>query len=230
MSTPIEAYIRQAAAARGIDPDIAVRVAKSEGGLQNPVRQSDVVKNGVREPSFGPFQLYMNGGLGSRALAAGIDPRDPNQWRGGVDYALNEAAQKGWGQWYGSKAVGIAPFQGIGGAHPADISAASPYAGMADGPKGQEAYPAPSPFGSMAPPPVDNSIDPSVAKYAFADQKDTWANRLSKAGQAFDAPLQAAPRPAAWQGGPSAEQAGGLLKATSNTNQLAQMLLGRRIA
>lgn len=139
--SPIEQYIRQAAAARGIDPDIAVRVAKSEGGLQNPVRQSDVVKNGVREPSYGPFQLYMNGGLGSRALAAGIDPRDPGQWQRGVDYALNEAAQKGWGQWYGSKAVGIAPYQGISGAHPAGIGDPSPYAGMADGPKGQESYP-----------------------------------------------------------------------------------------
>ena len=71
----IEAYIRQAAIARGIDPDIAVRVARSEGGLSDPVRQSDVVKGGVREQSYGPFQLYMAGGLGSRALAAGIDPR-----------------------------------------------------------------------------------------------------------------------------------------------------------
>lgn len=80
-------YIRQSAAARGIDPDIALRVAMSEGGLKDPVRQSEVVKNGVREASYGPFQLYMGGGLGNKALEAGIDPRDPNQWRAGVDFA-----------------------------------------------------------------------------------------------------------------------------------------------
>ena len=111
----IEAYIRQAAIARGIDPDIAVRVARSEGGLTNPVRQSDVVRDGVREPSFGPFQLYMAGGLGNRALAAGIDPRDPSQWQAGVDFALDEAKRAGWGQWYGAAKAGISNRAGLGG-------------------------------------------------------------------------------------------------------------------
>ena len=111
----IEAYIRQAAIARGIDPDIAVRVARSEGGLTDPVRQSDVVRNGVREQSFGPFQLYMAGGLGNRALAAGIDPRDPDQWQAGVDFALDEAKRAGWGQWYGAAKAGIGNRTGLGG-------------------------------------------------------------------------------------------------------------------
>lgn len=90
-------YIRQSATARGIDPDIALRVAMSEGGVTDPIRQSGIVKNGVREPSYGPFQLYMGGGLGNKALEAGIDPRDPNQWRAGVDFALDNAATGGWG-------------------------------------------------------------------------------------------------------------------------------------
>lgn len=126
----IEAYIRQAAIARGMNPDVAVRVAKSEGGLTDPVRQSDFVKNGQREPSYGPFQLYMGGGLGNKALEAGIDPRDPNQWQRGVDFALDNAKKSGWGQWYGAARAGIGNSEGIGG--------------VTDGPKGQEVYtPAP---------------------------------------------------------------------------------------
>lgn len=120
--TEIEAYIRTAAIARGIDPDVAVAVAKSEGGLTNPVRQSDVVKNGRREPSYGPFQLYFGGGLGDQALKAGIDARDPNQWKQGVDFALNTAAKSGWGDWYGAKNTGIGNWEGIKGARPVGIS------------------------------------------------------------------------------------------------------------
>jgi hypothetical protein len=111
----IEEYIRNRAPIYGVDPGIAVRVAQSEGGLTNLIRQSDYVKNGVREQSYGPFQLYMNGGLGNRALAAGIDPRTPEgAWRG-IDFALAEAGKKGWGQWYGAKRVGIGNMEGIGG-------------------------------------------------------------------------------------------------------------------
>jgi hypothetical protein len=110
----IEAYIRQAAASRGIDPEVAVRVARSEGGLDNPTGQSNVIKNGAREESYGPFQLLMDGGLGAAALQHGIDPRDPNQWKAGVDFALNYAAKNGWGSWYGARAVGVDNMEGIG--------------------------------------------------------------------------------------------------------------------
>lgn len=106
-------YIRQSATARGIDPDTALRVAMSEGGLKDPVRQSDYVKNGVREASYGPFQLYMGGGLGNKALEAGIDPRDPNQWRQGVDFALDQAATGGWSPWYGAAKVGLGNRAGL---------------------------------------------------------------------------------------------------------------------
>lgn len=123
---PIETYIRQAAAARGIDPDIAVRIARAEGGLTDPVRQSEVVKNGVREQSYGPFQLYLGGGLGNQALKAGIDPRDPNQWQRGVDFALDEAARnKSWSHWYGRGPAGVGVNEGFsGGARPGEQSVA----------------------------------------------------------------------------------------------------------
>lgn len=109
----IEAYIRHAAKQRGIDPEVAVKVAKSEGGVSDPTRQSDVVKDGVREQSYGPFQLYMNGGLGNEAMAAGIDPR--KDWQRGIDFALDKAKEGGWGPWYGAAKAGIGERDGIGG-------------------------------------------------------------------------------------------------------------------
>jgi hypothetical protein len=119
--SPIEAYIRQQAAARGMDPEIAVRVARSEGGLNDPFRQGESMLKYGREESYGPFQLHMrNGGVGVRALQAGIDPR--KNWQGGVDYALAEAQNKGWGQWFGAAKAGIGKWQGIknqgGGVYP----------------------------------------------------------------------------------------------------------------
>ena len=123
MAFDLESYIRRAAAARGINPDIAVRVAKSEGGLKDPVRRAEYVKGGYREPSYGPFQLLVGGagtgfpaGMGNDALRSGIDPRDPNQAPKAIDFALDQAKNNGWGAWYGAKAQGITGKMGIGGA------------------------------------------------------------------------------------------------------------------
>ncbi|MDX0889676.1 phage tail tape measure protein [Sinorhizobium medicae] len=114
-TTEIASYIAKAAAARGIDPDIALRVAKSEGGLNSWNLQSNYVKNGVREPSFGPFQLYKGGGLGNRFMAqTGLDPADASAGPAGIDFALDEARKSGWGAWYGAKKAGIGNFEGIG--------------------------------------------------------------------------------------------------------------------
>jgi len=126
--TPIEEYIRSAAIARGIDPDIAVRVARSEGGVDSPNLQSYVgMKSGDREQSYGPFQLNVRGGLGASALKRGIDPRDPSQWKQGVDFALDEAASGGWGPWHGAQAIGLSNRAGIGGGAKArGISLATP--------------------------------------------------------------------------------------------------------
>jgi len=187
--TEIEAYIRQAALARGIDPDTAVRVARSEGGLDNPVRQSDVVKNGQREQSYGPFQLLMKGGLGEQALNAGIDPRDPNQWKQSVDFALNHAARHGWGSWYGAANVGVGDFQGIGkNASPAGITLTSTRM------PGQTGNPATAPViaGTDTPTPAPTTAEPtflekllgnkdvlgSMAKAASPDDGGDALNRI----------------------------------------------------
>lgn len=115
----MEAYIRRAALQRGIDPEIALKVARSEG-LKPDTWQSDVMmKGGVREPSYGPFQLYKGGGLGNDfQKATGLDPADPSTAYQGVDFALDNAAKGGWGPWYGAKNAGIQPMQGIGAMPP----------------------------------------------------------------------------------------------------------------
>lgn len=109
----VESHIVQSARARGIDPNIALRVYRSEGSSQ---WQSTVVKNGHRERSYGPFQLYIDGGLGNKfQRETGLDPRDPSTWRENIDFALDEAKQGGWGPWYGAKAAGITGRRGLDG-------------------------------------------------------------------------------------------------------------------
>jgi hypothetical protein len=95
-------YIIAAAKARGIDPDVALRVAKSEGLAQYA---------GDENSSFGPYQLHYGGvagggnsvsGLGDRFTAkTGLDARNPTTWKQQVDFALDTATKEGWGAWHG---------------------------------------------------------------------------------------------------------------------------------
>lgn len=114
-NTDIASYIAKAAAQRGIDPATALAVAKSEGGLNSWNLQSGVMKNGIQEPSFGPFQLYKGGGLGNDFMdKTGLDPALAQNGPAGVDFALDHASKNGWGAWYGAKNTGISDWQGIG--------------------------------------------------------------------------------------------------------------------
>jgi hypothetical protein len=114
-ATDVAAYIRQAALQRGIDPNTALAVARSEGGLTSWNRQSDVIMaNGQREPSFGPYQLYMNGGLGSQfQRQTGLDPRLEQNGPQAIDFALDNAKQNGWTAFHGAANTGISRWQGI---------------------------------------------------------------------------------------------------------------------
>lgn len=242
----IEQYIRQAAIQRGIDPDIAVRVAKSEGGLKDPTLQSYSTKNGRREPSYGPFQLLVGGGdtgfpvgMGNAALKAGIDPRDPNQWQRGVDFALDQAKSGGWTPWYGAKAAGLDRWAGIrGGAQPSSTPNPVGRLGgdslVARDHSAEVAAQTNTPlFGSLSPSgsaPKDNGIDPMVAEYANSDGGNSFADRLKAAGKAFQAaPDPSMPRPPAFPGGPTKEQAQALLTLMKNPSALAQSFLSRRM-
>lgn len=109
-------YIRSRAMAYGIDPNVALRVARSEG-------LGEFV--GDEGTSFGAFQLHVGGrrpgplgasGLGDSFRAAtGLDPSNPANERATIDFALKMAARQGWGAWNGAKRIGITGFEGIGG-------------------------------------------------------------------------------------------------------------------
>ena len=110
-------YIRESAIARGIDPDIAVKVAESEGlGSSRAGWQSEIPNPsgpGGFEDSWGPFQLYKGGGLGNTFMdQTGMDPSDPSTWQAQIDFALNNAATSGWGPWKGWKGDPYAGLQG----------------------------------------------------------------------------------------------------------------------
>lgn len=121
-TSSVEAYIRQAALARGIDPNVAVAVAKSEGGVDSWNLQSQYMRNGIQEPSYGPFQLLKGGqgtgyptGLGNDFMSrTGLDPALAANGPAGVDFALDHASRNGWSAWYGADKAGISRWEGIG--------------------------------------------------------------------------------------------------------------------
>jgi hypothetical protein len=111
----VSAYIRSAATARGIDPDIALAVANSEG------LNTYVGDNGS---SFGPYQLHYGGvasggnavsGLGdSFTKQTGLDARNPDTTAAQIDYALDNVATNGWGAFHGAATIGVGGRTGIG--------------------------------------------------------------------------------------------------------------------
>lgn len=119
----LEDMARRAAIAEGIDPDLFIRVGNAEGGFKDPTRRAEYVKNGKREPSYGPYQLLVGGGdtgfpegMGNQMIReTGLDPRNPANAEAAIRFAAKQARLHGWGQWYGAKAQGIVGKMGIGG-------------------------------------------------------------------------------------------------------------------
>lgn len=178
----MEAYIRAKAMELGIDPDIAVRVAKSEG-LKDGTWQANSQLSYGRERSYGPYQLHVDprpghGGMGNDFIkATGLDPSNPAYWRQGVDFALNQAKHGGWSPWYGAKHIGVTGFMGIGGqphsAPPVASGAPSSGAGTSMGgfAEGPQAVAARMPNGGLLSP----DADPLQAGNAFTGYHDRWA-------------------------------------------------------
>ena len=106
----LESYIRKAAKVRGLDPDIAVKVAKKEG-LQEGTWQSNFMQPYGRERSYGPLQLHVAPegrpqGLGNVFIKqTGLDPSNKANVLRTIDFGLDVVQKKGWGQWYGAKHV-----------------------------------------------------------------------------------------------------------------------------
>jgi hypothetical protein len=134
----MEQYIRAAAKARGIDPDIAVRVAESEA--LNAFEPDRPDRGGDEGSSFGPYQLHYKGlsknmpnaGLGDEFTAkTGLDARDPSTWKQQIDFSLDYANKNGWGPWMGAKKAGIPDFAGISGSSPNAAGSIAPGAATA---------------------------------------------------------------------------------------------------
>ena len=125
----LSGYIRETARKYGIDPEVALKVAKSEG--LSTFRSGVRTKSGQEEPSWGAFQLYTGGGLGNQfQKETGLDPSDPKNEKATIDYALKTAAKTGWGPWHGAKNTGIGEYEGIsGGAQATSIGASTATAG-----------------------------------------------------------------------------------------------------
>lgn len=108
----VEGYIVEAAKKRGIDPQVALQVARSEG-LSSYV--------GDRGSSFGPYQLHYgnvaSGGMSVSGLGdeftkkTGLDARDKSTVKAQIDFALDQAKAGGWSPWHGWRGD---PHAGIG--------------------------------------------------------------------------------------------------------------------
>lgn len=116
------AYLRRAAAARNIDPDIAVKAFGHEA--LNVFDPNKPDRGGDHGSSFGPAQLHYGGvssvepspGLGDAfTRATGLDARNPSTWPQQIDFALDHVAKNGWGAWMGAAAEGITGKMGVGG-------------------------------------------------------------------------------------------------------------------
>jgi hypothetical protein len=154
-----EALIRKTAAELKMDPDIAVRVARSEG-LAPGVWQSRVKKGDMYEPSYGAFQMLFGDGknfpkgMGNDFMdKTGLDPRDPKNHNEMIKFALQTAKKDGWRQWYGAKKVGVNRWDGVNVDQVASLDSNVPASAMVD--PAQEQVPVvPVPDGFQQPDPL----------------------------------------------------------------------------
>lgn len=105
-----EAYIRAEAQRRGIDPNIAMAVARSEG-FSSPI--------GDNGTSFGAFQVHVTPGGRGRAVGdefrkqTGLNPANPANERATIAFALDDVRRNGWGAYHGAANSGIGAWAGV---------------------------------------------------------------------------------------------------------------------
>lgn len=122
----IEDIIRQEAELRNMDPDVAVRIFRAEGAgsYQSSVRRTGRGSLGGREASFGPYQLYIGGGLGNEYQdRTGRDLTTDNTADGienQIRFSLDMAIAQSWQPWYGRGPAGVGRFDGLRDAEPAN--------------------------------------------------------------------------------------------------------------
>lgn len=120
----MEAMIVEEANLRGIDSNIALRIFYHEGAgaYQSQIARQGGGSLGGLEASFGPFQLFTGGGLGNEyeKLTGRIltEDNNPEGIRTQVQFALDKAAEGGWGPWYGRKPAKVGVRDGLQNAKP----------------------------------------------------------------------------------------------------------------
>ena len=121
----ITEIITEEAKLRNITPASAISLYKAEGfnSYQSTITKGSQKKVGGREASYGPFQLYVGGGLGNDyEEQTGRELAFDNTLEGirkQVQFALDKAAEAGsWKAWSGRKSAGLEDNEGLGGAKP----------------------------------------------------------------------------------------------------------------
>jgi hypothetical protein len=110
--TEKEQFIRSEAAKRGINPNVAMEVARREGF-------NNFVSTIPGETSYGAYQLHVTPGgrgghLGDQFKSkTGLDPSDPRNERAGIQFALDDVTRNGWTAFHGAKNNGIGKWAGI---------------------------------------------------------------------------------------------------------------------
>lgn len=116
---------------RGIDPDIAIRVLKSEGGIDEYAKRGTFATGS----SWWPTQLHFGGvgtpyeylgtvaGMGNGfTKLTGWQPGSDAAWRDAIRYGFNRAKASSWAQWYGAAHVGVGAWEGIDRDFPFDAN------------------------------------------------------------------------------------------------------------
>ena len=119
----MEEIIIEEATLRGIDPpSIAIRIFRAEGAsaYQSQIPRTGRGSLGGKEASFGPFQLFIGGGLGNvYQNATGRDLTTDNTKEGIINqirFALDQAVTgNGWQPWAGRVPAGVAQYAGLQG-------------------------------------------------------------------------------------------------------------------
>ena len=117
----IESIIKKEAIARDMDPVIAIKIFRAEGAgnYQSQVPRQGKGSLGGKEASFGPYQLYIGGGMGNQyEQATGRDLTKDNTTEGitnQIRFALDQATKLGWKPWYGRGPAGVGEWDGLKG-------------------------------------------------------------------------------------------------------------------
>lgn len=123
--TVIEDIIRTEAKLRNMGVDVSLKIFYAEGatGYQSNIKTGSQKKEGGREASYGPYQLYTGAGLGKEyEKATGLKLSEENTLEGitrQIQFALDKAAEgKSWQPWYGREKAGVSVTEGLTNAKP----------------------------------------------------------------------------------------------------------------